>query len=199
VLADEPVLDLVQGLRRLDGDRDLQQRLLRSFIENYHDLIQRLAALLTEDRGNEAIDLIHSVKGIAANLGAGALTGASGRLIAELRSKEPLLTRASFEATVVETIKLMQQKITYAVQPGPIKGAPAAPVSLQDTLRLLEPFIVGQEIIPDAMFESLLQLTDVQLPCSALMRELQQHLNNFDHPEALVTFNWLKSLDEVQQ
>ena len=57
--AAEPILDLLHGLRRLDGDRALQQRLLHNFTESYLDLIQRLDVLLAKDRAHEAIDLIH--------------------------------------------------------------------------------------------------------------------------------------------
>lgn len=199
VPAAEPVLDLVQGLRRLDGDRELQQRLLRNFIESHLDLIQRLDALLTEGRANEAIDLIHAVKGVAANLGAGVLAGACARLIAELRSQESLTTRSTFEATVVETLRLMRQRLFDDVQPGPVKRATTVSVSLQETLRSLEPFIVGQEIVPDALFAAMLQLADAHLPCSLLMRDLQQHLDNFEHPAALATLNLLQATSGAAQ
>ncbi|MEO8119618.1 MAG: PAS domain S-box protein, partial [Rhodoferax sp.] len=195
----EPTLDLVQGLRRLDGDHELQQRLLHSFVEGYLDWTQRLDALLTEGNANDAIDLIHSVKGIAANLGAGALAGACARLIAELRSQASLTTRTTFEATAVETLRLMQQGISDYVQPVPIERATTASISLEETLRSLEPFIVGQEIVPDALLESMLQLIDAQLPYSSLMREMQQHLDGFEHPSALATLNLLKSKNWVQQ
>jgi CheY-like chemotaxis protein len=195
----EPMLDLVQGLRRLDGDRALQHRLLHNFLKSYLDLIQRLDVLLAKDGAHEAIDLIHSVKGIAANLGATALAGACARLIAELRAQANLTTRSAFEATAVETLKLMQQSISDYVQPGLIKTPTVSVVSLGETVRLLEPFIVGQEIVPDKLLESVLYFADAHFPYSPLMRELQKHLDNFDHPKALTTFNLLKVKSRAQQ
>ncbi len=195
----EPMLDLGQGLRRLDGDRVLQQRLLHSFTESYHDLIQRLDGLLAKDRAHEAIDLIHSVKGIAANLGAAALADACARLIVQLRAQALLSTRTAFEATAVETLRLMQQSISDYEQPGPSKRSANTSVSLGETVRLLEPFIVGQEIVPDKLLESMRYLADARFSCSPLLRELQQHLDNFDHPQSLRVFNLLKIKSRASQ
>jgi PAS domain S-box-containing protein len=197
----EPVLDLVQGLRRLDGDVALQQSLLHAFVEDYRTLIQRLNAALTQGNTNDAIDLVHSVKGIAANLGAASLAAACARLIAELRSQAPLTTRATFEATVLITLDLMRKTvIDYVASKASKKLAirSGQTLSLSDTLLSLEPFIVSQEVVPDVLLDSMLALADAQLSYSPLIRELQQNLNRFEHPGALVTFNLLKSKNRVQ-
>ncbi len=194
VQAGEPVLDLVQGLRRLDGDHALQQRLLRGFVENYHDLLPRVNGMLADASINQAIDLIHSVKGIASNLGAVALTEASRCLLEELRSSAPLASRAAFDATLLETQVQMRQHISDYVQPGPCNGCKAATVSvsLKEVLLSLDPFVFGQEIIPDAVLTALQQHADVDLPYSPLVLELQRHLDHFDHPQAMVSLSLLK-------
>ena len=189
----EPVLDLVKGLSRLDGDHALQQRLLLSFVECYHDLTQRLDALLTAGNTSEAIELIHAVKGVASNLSAVALTEASRRLLEELRSAAPLASRVAFDAILVETLRQMQQNIDDYVQPVRIKAVTTASVSLKEALLSLEPFIIGQEIIPDAILVFLQQLADADLPYSPLVRELQHQIDNFEHPEALATLKLLKT------
>ena len=189
----EPVLDLVKGLSRLDGDHALQQRLLLSFVECYHDLTQRLDALLTEGNTSEAIELIHAVKGVASNLGAVALTEASHRLLEELRSGALLDCSVAFDAILAETLRQMQQHIDGYVQPGRIKAVTTASVSLKEALVSLEPFIIGQEIIPDALLVFLQQLAYADLPYSPLVRELQHQIDNFEHPEALATLKLLKT------
>ena len=193
VQAGEPLLDLAQGLRRLDGDAVLQQRLLQGFVGCYHELIPNLNALLTDGSTNKAIDLIHSVKGVAANLSAVALTEACGRLLVELRANAPLASRAAFEATLAETLVQMRQHIADYVHPGPRKAAAKVSVSLKEVLLLLEPFVAGQEIIPDALLASWQQHVDADLPFSPLVRELQHHFDNFEHPEALATLTILKA------
>jgi CheY-like chemotaxis protein len=193
VQAGEPILDLGQGLRRLDGDHALQQRLLLSFVESYQDLMPRLNALLADGSFEPAIDLIHSVKGIASNLSAVALTETSRCLLEELRATSPPASLAAFEATLVKTLAQMQQHIADYVQPEQFKTAANASVSLKEVLLSLEPFVAGQEVIPDALQASLQQLADAELPYSSLVRKLQHHLNNFEHPEALAALNRLRA------
>jgi len=188
-----PVLDLVQGLRRLDGDHGLQQRLLLSFIESYHDLIPRLNALVTNQSVDQAIDLIHSLKGIAANLSAIALTDASNRLLSELRAAAPLISRAAFEATLLKTLEQMQQYLSEHGQPGRLKAAANASITLEEVLLALEPFVAGQEIIPDVLRASVQQLADADQPYSLLVQELLRHLDDFEHPAALANLSLLKA------
>jgi HPt (histidine-containing phosphotransfer) domain-containing protein len=189
----EPVLDLEQGLRRLDDDHALQQRLLLSFVETYRDLIPRLDALLSEGSTNQAIDLIHSIKGIASNLSAVALAERSRRLLEELRATAPLSSRAAFEATLTETLVQMQQHIADYVQPVRFKAGAKSSVPLKEVLLSLEPFVVTQEVVPEALLASLQQFSDADLPYSPLVREFQHHVDNFEHQEALVSLNLLKS------
>ena len=189
----EPVLDLVKGLGRLDGDHALQQRLLLGFIDCYQDLTQRLDALLKLGITSEAIQLIHSIKGVASNLGAAALAKASGRLLDELRSDAPLTSRASFDFILVETLKQMQQQVSSYVQAVPIKAETGKSISLKETLLPLEPFIISQEVIPDASLILLRQLANANLPYSSLVRKLGHQIDNFEHQAALATLNLLKT------
>ena len=187
-----PLLDLAAGLRRLDGDRALQQRLLLGFVERYHDVVARLDALLAETDGVAAIDLVHNLKGIAANLGATALAEVCRRLIEELRAGAPLDSRATFVATLKETLEQLQRHIARPPQPGLPATTMAAAVPLGVTVRALEPFILGQEVVPDVLLAGLRQLADAGLPHSPLARRLLQHLDGFEHDAALEVFNLLK-------
>jgi PAS domain S-box-containing protein len=189
----EPVFDWVKGLDRLDGDKALQQRLLLSFIECYHDLSQHLDGLLAANNISAAIELIHAVKGVAANLSAVALTEASRQLLEELRTHAPLASRAAFEAVLLETLEQMRQYIGDYQKPSRITAGGTSSLLLKSILLALEPYIIGQEIIPDLLLDSLRQFVDADLPYSPLLRELQRQINNFEHPEALATLNLLKA------
>ena len=186
-----PVLDLVKGLNRLDGDRALQQRLLLGFIQCYQDLIPRLDLLLREGGGGDAIELIHAMKGVAANLGASALAEACSRLLEELRSAAPSASRAAFDGVLLDTLRQMQQQVGDYRPPERITAEADSPVPLPEALRLLEPFIIGQEVAPDSLLLVLRQLAEADSPYSSLLRKLQVHLENFEHPEALATLNLL--------
>ena len=182
-------LDLEMGLRRLDGDHALQTRLLLSFIDNYEGLIPDLNLLLADDNVRGAIDLIHAVKGVASNLSAIALTDVCSRLLEELRSGLPLTSRSALETTLQDTLVKMQQHIRD--QPAVLKALNVS-TSLQETLWLLEPFVIGHEVISSELLESLQQLADANLPSSKLLADLLRHLDNFEHGAALNTLNTLK-------
>ena len=184
-----PVLDLVKGLNRLEGNQALQYRLLRNFVECYHDFSQRLDKVITEKKVDKAIEMIHAVKGVAANLGAIALAESSQCLIEELRHGALLTTRTSFDAILVNTI----HSIENYVQTSRIKTTGTVANSLQDTLLLLEPFIIGQEVIADEILFSLQQFADGDSPHSCLLLELQHQIDNFQFTEALATLNLLKT------
>lgn len=185
-----PILDLVAGLRRLDDDNALQQRLLLGFIERHHDSIQRLDALLSEKNLSAAIDLIHSLKGIAGNLGAVSLAESCRKLTEEMRGDTPLHTRAEFETTLIETLRQMQVQISKTVPSTPSQ-TPSVQMSLKETLQALEPFIVGQEIVPDHLLVALHQYSNTDLACSGQLKQVQYHLDNFEHNEAKELFKQL--------
>ena len=189
----EPMFDWVKGLERLDGDQALQQRLLLSFIECYHDLSQRLDSLLAANNISAAIELIHAVKGVAANLSAVALTEASRQLLEELRTHAPLASRSAFEAVLLETLEQMRQYIGDYQKPSRITAGGTSSILLKSILLALEPYIIGQEIMPDLLLDSLRQFIEADLPYSPLLRDLQRQINNFEHPEARATLNLLKA------
>ena len=189
-----PVFDWVTGLSRLDGDHALQHRLLLSFIEAYHDSSQGLDALLIENNSPDAIELIHAVKGVASNLSAVALTEASRRLLEELRIEAPLTSRAPFDAILLETLVQMRQHLSDHEQSGRIIAKVKAPMPLNNALLSLEPFIISQEIIPDALLMHLQQLANADEFYSPLLRTLQQQIDSFEHPEAVATLKLLKNL-----
>jgi hypothetical protein len=67
----------------------------------------------------------------------------------------------------------------------------SAQPSLDDLLLALEPYVAGQEVIPDTLLAACQQLADAGTPDSPLLRELQQHFDRFEHAEALAKFTLL--------
>ena len=188
-----PILDLAAGLRRLDGDVALQQKLLLGFIERWHDVMTRLNALLQAPLPSEAVDLIHTLKGIAANLGAAELADASRVLIEELRTA-PLgemrpASLALFESILDETVRQMQASIAMHARPAARGSEPTG--DLLEALRTLEPCIAGQEVIDEELLNTLRRHADSDSPHAMRLVRLLQHLDNFDHVAALAMLNGL--------
>ena len=77
--------DQEAALQRLGGNLDLYKRLLRSLLKTQGDADERLDQALNRGNLQEAEAITHSIKGVAANLGATALADAASCLDAELK------------------------------------------------------------------------------------------------------------------
>ena len=186
------VFDSVQGLNRLDGDHALQQRLLFSFLEQNRNLSQHLDQLLSEKKINKAIDLIHAVKGVAANLSAVALSIASNRLLEELRDDIQPTSITVFDAILNETFKQIQHYIYDYREPDSIKTKIiTSSISLNSALLTIKPYIISQEIIPDILIDTLRPFSDKSSPYFLLVNQLLNQIDNFEHQDALISLNTL--------
>jgi HPt (histidine-containing phosphotransfer) domain-containing protein len=65
--------DLDGVLARLAGNKELMVRLLDKFRVNYHDSRDEFLGFLASSRTEDAYRLVHSIKGVSANLGIGRL------------------------------------------------------------------------------------------------------------------------------
>jgi two-component system sensor histidine kinase/response regulator len=190
---DKILFNQLQGLRRLDGDRSLQQRLLINFVENFQDVTGKLDALLAAGQTEAIIDLIHSIKGVAANLGACALATASHDLHDELRTKVPLDSRTAFDGCLTKTLEKIQQHIASYRQPEPERIRAQESLSWAEVSHTLEPFIVSQELISETLRHNLQCFAIAGMSNSALAEQLLHHLDNFDHAAAMTVFNQMKT------
>jgi len=86
---DLPGLDVVSGLRRLNGNRRLYRRLLDDFVSQYGSAADELRVLIGDGGDPEAArDLCHSLKGVAGNISALAVQEAAGALEAALAAAD---------------------------------------------------------------------------------------------------------------
>ncbi|WP_426115803.1 response regulator [Massilia sp. PWRC2] len=193
-----PLLDLVQGLRRLDGDQLLQQRLLRGFIDSYQGLMVQLERMFAAGERASVEDLVHAVKGVAANLGAAALAEVSSHLLDQLAAAAPLASLTAFSVTLNATLAQMHSEL--AGRPAPLfaplaAAATPSPPSLATLLDLLAPFVKGQELIPDALMDTLDYVSRMDLPEATLLKDLHYCCDNFAHVQALAIFQTLRGQD----
>ncbi|MDR5171082.1 response regulator [Methylobacillus flagellatus] len=69
-----------EALRRVAGNQELYRRLLRQFIQSQQGVPDQIRNALQEERRPDAVRLAHTLKGVAANLGAQALSDAAAGL-----------------------------------------------------------------------------------------------------------------------
>ncbi|MHB9025349.1 MAG: CHASE domain-containing hybrid sensor histidine kinase/response regulator [Armatimonadota bacterium] len=83
--SDIPGVDIEVGLRRVNGNRELYVSLLRKFVVVLADTAEHFTDELRDKRSEEASHRVHSIKGVAGNLGATDLQSAAAKLEDALR------------------------------------------------------------------------------------------------------------------
>jgi len=102
-------LDLEGGLRRTAGNVGLYHRLLSSLANTQADAAERVATALRERDDPAARQIAHTVKGVAANLGATALAEAANRLENTLLAGQPSdADLGLFRRTLAESVALIR-------------------------------------------------------------------------------------------
>ena len=123
-----PGFDVARALRRVGGNVDLYRRLLGSLVHSQADADLRLAQALAQPDLRQAEHIVHTVKGVAANLGALALAEAASHLEAALsQGRFPAELQADFVAALHQALAPITTLLaapTDAQAPGP--GAPVA-------------------------------------------------------------------------
>ncbi|MBU1247665.1 MAG: response regulator, partial [Proteobacteria bacterium] len=84
---DIPEINLRQALDRLGGSTGLLRNILRSFLEQFSDVEEKLNQLLTQGDMDQAERLIHAIIGTSGTIGAETLFTAARDLELQLRSK----------------------------------------------------------------------------------------------------------------
>ncbi len=183
-------MDSKTALARLDGNQTLYQRLLRLFLQNQEAMQNDLEIALQRFDYETAHRLAHSLKGIAASLGA-------NRLSETARTLEKTLHERTLE-TVPETLAQLKQNLAQA------KTAIQAtlqslenPAQSPNRLRLSEAEIRSAlqsllHLLKESDSESLRTLENMQqyaLPpaLQELLQTIQTLLNRYEFEEALKT------------
>ncbi|WP_374599936.1 ATP-binding protein [Niveibacterium sp.] len=182
VLPPLPGFDLSAALRRLDGDVASLKRLLCELADDCAGAADAIDALLADGRIGDALGRLHAIKGAASNLGAVALAGAAAAAEQALRSDGTQRPGADFAAALLTAVAVIRAHFSDADAGPRARELPG----LRDTLRALPPYLERRELIPDALIETLRQLTAYDGPGEPLRRLLRQ-IDHFDHDGALAS------------
>ncbi len=85
----ETCLDWKKGLARLGGDKRKYQELIGQFLSNHANDAGKFERLLSVNNLNAAKTLVHTIKGVAGNIGATALRDASAALEKAVTGNDP--------------------------------------------------------------------------------------------------------------
>ena len=102
--------DTAGALRRVAGNRGLYRRLLISLLHTQGDAQDRLDAALAEGDLRQAEHIVHSIKGVAANLGATGLADAAATLDLELKQgRSPAALQELFTRELQHTMEQLRR------------------------------------------------------------------------------------------
>ena len=183
-----PGFDLGTALKRLCGNRQLLARLLLDFAEGQASFLAQLDAMLDEGDNAQATLLLHTLKGVASNLGASELARWAQQLEREVKADQPLISRIPFAVALTDAtgaistqVRLNQKDLTSERQD--LKA-------LAELLTSMAPYLREQELIPDAQMIALQTFAQNDLPDSPLAKLIYQ-INQFDHAGAMATITKL--------
>jgi len=117
------VLDLGLALQELDGDRELLQAVLASFVEQFTPAAAQLAESLQRQQFEDAARLVHTVKGLAPTLGAQALQQVAQSFEAALEQQDLSLLPA-FNQALAAVLAAIATALTAASHTAPQSPAP---------------------------------------------------------------------------
>ncbi len=181
-LPDLPGFDLPAALRRVGGDRPLLERLLIDFARTHTDFTESLAAHLTQGKLHEAASELHTLKGVASNLGMTDLAEAVRQMESEVRAGNipPL------DALAMKIGEARHAIATLEVSADSHSATPPDTAAIAALVERLRPYLAERELVPDDALQALAALARAGLPGAPFARLLRQ-IDDFDHDGALAS------------
>lgn len=187
-----PGLDIKSGLQMLRWDEEKYIALLQMYLRHHVDDIKKLRQSLEAGDTRQADLVSHTIKGVAATLGACRLQHAAtvvNRAIRENRSYEEI----EHDLAVLDAEQL---QFLDAIRTLPVADTVMMPVNcnwddVRTALSRLETLLTISDIDAKAVFRNAAPL--LQTALGEEVKTLQLQIENFDYEQALVT---LHSLNE---
>jgi CheY-like chemotaxis protein len=186
-----PGFDLPSALQRMDGNQALLGKLLLHFAAEYAEFALQLDGLLVTNQAVKAADLLHRLKGAAANLGGVALPEAADQLERDIRAGNSLPACGLFYKRLSEALQNIQATIRPTEPTKP--KVPRSSTAVAAQLDRLADCLKHQQMLSDAdLTELLYQLAGCVPPM--LLDELARALHEFDYAAAQTTLNKILDL-----
>ncbi len=186
-----PVLDPAAGLRQVLGREPLYHNLLRKFLTGQTDTAGQLAQCVAEARWNDARRTAHTLKGVAAQIGAAHLSELAAQIEHAVAAHEPpVATLAPLQAALATELQAVLQAVAAHLPPA--TEPPPAPALDADQWRRLKARLVQQLKDDDAASVELFE---------AHADELRATLGTYYAPvaQAIADFDFARALEHLQQ
>jgi len=183
------VLDSAAAVLRMSRNESLYTRTLSRFVRDYADAPSRLRRLVGQGKTQEALALLHSVKGLAATVGTDAMSAAAEALEAVLGTGErsPALALDAFEretAAAADAARIWcADHADAALAVRPAGGVPVASGTLYERLQDLDALLESGAYEARARLATM--LPELERVTSEIERdELEACMSNFRYARA---------------
>jgi two-component system sensor histidine kinase/response regulator len=180
-----PGLNLGDGVRRASGNAALYRRLLGEMRNDLDQLLPQLREALESNATKEALEILHSMKGCAATLGARRLSDQAAALEIRLRRGEGVVL-TDLLAAATELNESIARVVTPATPP-PVAPPPAAPgdasgVAVLPIARRLDEQLRENNLAAVKCFEELRDAAGTRF--AVPLQRLEQSLDRLDFEAA---------------
>jgi signal transduction histidine kinase/CheY-like chemotaxis protein/HPt (histidine-containing phosphotransfer) domain-containing protein/HAMP domain-containing protein len=179
-------LDVVDGLKRVGGNRKLYDKLVRQFVESQSGAANQMVELLKDDV-DTAKRLAHTVKGVAGNLGAKPLQLTAGKLELAIGSEDDSQKLEQLRSKFGQEIQSLVQQLEPVFQ----TESPVESVEVQvdesrwpDVLKQIRVHLVENDADAVELFEEQRDLFRAVLG-DKISTQIEEHLESFSFDEAL--------------
>ncbi len=200
-------IDTKTGLRRAAGKEEVYTRLLKTFIENYGSFRAKSQLLQTQNRLDETGMLMHTLAGVAGNIGITEVYKLAQQLTLEFKAHiktgsmnfTPILQNKLEELANVLDIYLerIHEFITAHEQASSQAKITIEEAEIKSMLEKLEAAIEQNDPVSIEQCTYLLEKVALDDHVSKILEDILASINNFDFDEALDKFNNLKQNNYV--
>ncbi len=199
-----PGINVKSGLAKVSGNRPLYRKLLAQFRDKYLDAAREIADLLRSDKSVEAARYAHTIKGVAANLGADDLSRVAAELERSLKTgrKDATNLLAEMEDRLLVLRGSLQRFFPHpeAETEMLVRSEPQASFAPERAAKLAREIAAAvDENVPWAL-EKLHELRNMPLPepLTKIAGRAAEYLDNFDTDEAKVELETLADAVEKE-
>ena len=186
-------IDTSQGLRTCAGNQTLYTTLLGKFLRSLNDLPELLSQALAQDRLDAAAAAVHSIKGVAANLGASKCKSLSAALELTLHDvlarSRPIGDIVKPKMALLEHVADLQTQLESALSkvapPDAGDGDPATAQNLQHVCKQLVDLLNADSPMAEQLL--LAHSAELQQGLGSSYALLRRQIQDFDFVLALET------------
>lgn len=187
-------VDVVNGLKRVAGKQDLYFKLLKTFVDNYTGATAKAQKLVVEKNVPELAALLHTIAGVAGNIGITEIYELAHPISSELKTvsqeANPTLTSSHLQKTIAVFMKLEKQLpiIEKFVKANAKIAAATSEVSddeLNERLASLAKAIEDNDMQAGELCEEMIAKFTLNEEMKSKLTGIQKALNEFEFDAAL--------------